>query len=87
MSPPKSDQTLSDDADGIVGIKDYLIVGVTLGEAVAVLDSFYADAANARVPVMLALRWAKLKIEGGSPESLDSLASFLRSIVIPKAAK
>jgi hypothetical protein len=52
--------------------------GMKIAEIVAVVDGFYADAANARLPVPLALVWAKKKIFGASEQELDRTAASLR---------
>jgi hypothetical protein len=49
------------------------------GEIVKIVDGFYADAANARVPILYALMWAKNKVSGATAEELDAQAAKMRA--------
>jgi hypothetical protein len=52
----------------------------TVGEIVKLLDRFYDDPANADVPVVLALTYAKHKVEGATPAQLEEGAANLRAL-------
>ena|SRR5579864_5449770 len=62
-----------------VGKTNIQILGASYAEIVAVVGAFYNDAANARVLIIMALGWAKLKIEGAQPTQLDKVAAGLRA--------
>jgi hypothetical protein len=57
------------------------IEGLTYDEISKVVDAFYADAANARVPITFALAWAKRKVSGDTVTQLDALAANFRRAV------
>lgn len=50
--------------------KEVSITGFTLGEIIKVVDGFYSDVANARIPIVDAMTWAKKKVNGAT----DSMA-------------
>lgn len=52
----------------------------TYGEGVKLLDQFYDDPANADVPVVYALVYAKAKVEGHTPAELQTIAAGLRKM-------
>jgi hypothetical protein len=53
-------------------------IGVSYKEMVAILDTFYSDQSNARVPIFYALVWAKKKTDGANVRELDDFAAKLR---------
>lgn len=60
-------------------------LGVSPKEIVAILDMFYSDQSNARVPIFYALVWAKKKIDGADVRELDDFAAKLRRTVAEAA--
>jgi|ERR1035438_6235097 hypothetical protein len=51
---------------------------LTIGEIQKELDAFFADAANAPIPIVRALAWVSSKSRGASREQLDIELSLLR---------
>ncbi len=48
-------------------------------QMVLAVDSFYSDVRNVNIAIPLALRWAKVKLDGGTPEDLGAFAAVLRT--------
>jgi len=49
-------------------------------QIVMAVDSFYSDARNVNVSIPIALRWAKVKLDGdATSEDLDAFAALLRA--------
>jgi hypothetical protein len=56
----------------------YKLVGKSNKEISAMIDTFYEDAANVRIPVLTAYIWAAKKINGVANEELEELIAQLR---------
>jgi len=65
------------DADKLAD--QYFAKGFGPTEMVKGLDQFYADAANTRVPIFVAMRWFREKCRGRSAAQLEELASAYRA--------
>ena len=52
---------------------------LTAVEIAKVVDGFYLDAANVRVPIVFALTWARRKVSGASESELNTLAAQYRT--------
>ena len=66
---------------------DIVIDGLTAQEVAKVVDGFYSDAANVRVPVFWTLIWAKRKVAGDSVADLDKMAAQFRAVFADKGSR
>ncbi len=66
-------KTLAKEAIG--ALDDFTLIGLYPSEVIGALDGFYANASNVRVPILLAIKWVKLK-----GNERDAEAARLRAI-------
>jgi hypothetical protein len=62
-----------------LGLKGYIV-----SDFVGVIEQFYADPANIRVPIIDAWMWMQLKLTGATEEQLKSAAEGFRQVSRPK---
>jgi hypothetical protein len=60
-------------------IPDLLSAGKGFPTMIAALDEFYGDALNLDIPITIAARFARAKLEGRDPKQLAETLSRLRS--------
>jgi hypothetical protein len=78
---PPSCRTLSGERcrlDAAMSLTEAFSSNATLGEAVDEVDAFYHEAANLRIPVLAAVRYTFMKMNGSSKSTLEACEVELR---------
>lgn len=73
------EQTSTEDAATTV-YGTFFPAQATFGEIAEMIDAFYKDTANARVPIVGAVHIAKMTADGGSQKAIDEVTRAYRKI-------